>query len=195
MAQTYPCSSGFVAFLQLCSTRGRRSSPCCSGSASLPDFEISTSTKPSSEPGFIPPRAGSDPPKRVAFAQRFGSCSANQSPIVPHRGTSFSLHRDGLGDGGDYLQHVKVYRREGLECVRCAGRIRKTQLHGRGTTYCPDVPGDACEDWDRSLPVSPLRPRPLVHCYRRRPRSVTLVLSPRAADRAARRSSSPRARA
>ncbi len=53
------------------------------------------------------------------------------------RGTSFSLHRDGLMRGGSYLPWLQVFGRQGHDCYRCGAEIVKVRLGGRGTHYCP----------------------------------------------------------
>lgn len=42
------------------------------------------------------------------------------------------------GTKGDYLElFAKVYGREGKECDKCGGAIKKIRVAGRGTYYCP----------------------------------------------------------
>ena len=47
------------------------------------------------------------------------------------------LHVDGMG--GKYQEHFLVYKKNGEECPtkNCKGVIRKVQLGGRGTYFCP----------------------------------------------------------
>jgi formamidopyrimidine-DNA glycosylase len=52
-------------------------------------------------------------------------------------GTSFSTYLDGLGQQGTHVMNVHVFRREGQNCDRCGGMIRKVRLGGRGTHFCP----------------------------------------------------------
>lgn len=57
---------------------------------------------------------------------------------VKSRGTSFRNYVDASGKSGNFLRHLKVYRREGRPCLKCKrGVIRKIILAGRGTRYCP----------------------------------------------------------
>lgn len=56
---------------------------------------------------------------------------------VEHGGTSFSHYVDSLGGTGDYLQHARVFRREGQMCRVCGTIIEKIRVAGRGTHYCP----------------------------------------------------------
>jgi formamidopyrimidine-DNA glycosylase len=53
------------------------------------------------------------------------------------RGTTISDWRDLFGQSGEYQKELKVYAREGLECGRCSGIIRRERLGGRGTYFCP----------------------------------------------------------
>lgn len=41
------------------------------------------------------------------------------------------------GEPGEYQFHFRVYQREGKECKRCGGLIRRINLGGRGTFFCP----------------------------------------------------------
>ncbi len=52
-------------------------------------------------------------------------------------GTSFTNYVNVVGVRGDYLQHARVFRREGQACQVCGAKIIKTRVAGRGTHYCP----------------------------------------------------------
>lgn len=57
---------------------------------------------------------------------------------IEHGGTSFSNYVNALGGKGDYLDHARVFRREGLGCpVHPKVIIIKTKVAGRGTHTCP----------------------------------------------------------
>jgi formamidopyrimidine-DNA glycosylase len=56
---------------------------------------------------------------------------------VEHGGTSFTHYVNALGGKGDYLQHARVFRRQGLTCPVCGTVIIKTRVAGRGTHLCP----------------------------------------------------------
>jgi formamidopyrimidine-DNA glycosylase len=56
---------------------------------------------------------------------------------IEHGGTSFSNYVNALGGQGDYLQHARVFRRQGLACPVCGTMIEKIKLAGRGTHFCP----------------------------------------------------------
>lgn len=53
------------------------------------------------------------------------------------RGTSVSDWRDLFGLCGEYQDELKVYKREGLSCMRCGGTICRIRMNGRGTYFCP----------------------------------------------------------
>jgi formamidopyrimidine-DNA glycosylase len=63
------------------------------------------------------------------------------SEAIKHKGTSLGSHSgnfSGLhGDRGENFCYLKVYRREGKECLRCGEEIVKMKVGGRGTHYCP----------------------------------------------------------
>jgi formamidopyrimidine-DNA glycosylase len=64
---------------------------------------------------------------------------------VEHGGTSFTHYVNALGGKGDYLQHARVFRRQGLTCPVCGTVIIKTRVAGRGTHLCPTcqkLPGE-----------------------------------------------------
>jgi len=57
---------------------------------------------------------------------------------IEHGGTSFSRYVNALGGKGDYLEHARVFRREGQMCpVHPDTMIVKLRVAGRGTHICP----------------------------------------------------------
>lgn len=57
---------------------------------------------------------------------------------ITHGGTSFSRYVNALGGKGDYLEHCRVFRREGQPCpVHPGTLIQKIRVAGRGTHICP----------------------------------------------------------
>ena len=65
-----------------------------------------------------------------------------------HRGTTFGTkstqhYVDSDGKHGNYLDFLKVYRRDKEKCLRCKkGIIQKDNTAGRGTRFCP-----VCQLW------------------------------------------------
>ncbi len=41
------------------------------------------------------------------------------------------------GEPGEFQKHLKVYQRERESCFVCGGKIKRTNLGGRGTFFCP----------------------------------------------------------
>jgi formamidopyrimidine-DNA glycosylase len=56
---------------------------------------------------------------------------------IERGGTSFTNYVNVLGTRGDYLEHARVFRRDGLLCKECGTEIIKTRVAGRGTHLCP----------------------------------------------------------
>jgi formamidopyrimidine-DNA glycosylase len=56
---------------------------------------------------------------------------------IEHGGTSFAHYVNSLGGQGDYLEHARVFRREGQPCPVCGTMIEKIRVAGRGTHFCP----------------------------------------------------------
>jgi formamidopyrimidine-DNA glycosylase len=59
------------------------------------------------------------------------------SKAIKLRGTSFSDYRDGSGKKGAFQNFLKVYKRNGQKCKRCATIIEKITIGQRSTFYCP----------------------------------------------------------
>jgi formamidopyrimidine-DNA glycosylase len=59
------------------------------------------------------------------------------SAAVRHRGTSFSLHRDGLLPPGAFGRYLRVFQRTGTPCRSCRTPIARLRLTGRTTYFCP----------------------------------------------------------
>jgi formamidopyrimidine-DNA glycosylase len=56
---------------------------------------------------------------------------------VERRGTTFSLHADGLMREGDYGDSLKVFRRVGQLCTACGCLVCGVRVAGRSTSFCP----------------------------------------------------------
>lgn len=57
---------------------------------------------------------------------------------VEHGGTSFAHYVNSLGGKGDYLEHARVFKRQGQPCpVHPGTLIEKIRVAGRGTHVCP----------------------------------------------------------
>jgi len=56
---------------------------------------------------------------------------------VKLRGTSASDYLDAHGQKGKFLAQLKVYGREGENCVKCEGKIQRLKMNGRSAHFCP----------------------------------------------------------
>ena len=56
---------------------------------------------------------------------------------IKYGGASENTYRQLSGLGGKYQEHFLVYQREGKPCLRCKTPVKKIQLAGRGTYFCP----------------------------------------------------------
>lgn len=52
-------------------------------------------------------------------------------------GASEQWYRQIHGEKGHYQDSFKVYQREGELCLRCRAKIKRIEISGRGTFYCP----------------------------------------------------------
>ena len=65
-----------------------------------------------------------------------GICEVMQASI-DSGGSTMKDYVRADGTRGSYLEKfAKVFRRDGLKCVRCGGEIQKTRTAGRGTHFC-----------------------------------------------------------
>lgn len=56
---------------------------------------------------------------------------------LKYGGASDQWYRQVHGEKGSYQEHFKVYGRAGEECERCGAVIKRIELGGRGTFFCP----------------------------------------------------------
>lgn len=56
---------------------------------------------------------------------------------IEKRGSSVDTYVDTKGEKGGFIPLLKVYGREGKPCFRCKTPIKKIELGGRGTYFCP----------------------------------------------------------
>lgn len=56
---------------------------------------------------------------------------------IKYGGSSKTHFVNEEGEKGYFLDYAFVYWREGKSCKRCGSKIKKVQLNGRGTYYCP----------------------------------------------------------
>lgn len=53
-------------------------------------------------------------------------------------GTSISDYVNALGESGQFQYELKVYNREGKECINCNTVIKKEKISGRSARFCPN---------------------------------------------------------
>jgi formamidopyrimidine-DNA glycosylase len=56
---------------------------------------------------------------------------------IKHGGSSIDDYVRLSGDKGDYVKYHRVYGREGKPCFACKSMIKRIELGGRGTYFCP----------------------------------------------------------
>ncbi len=56
---------------------------------------------------------------------------------IKYRGSSVNTYRDTRGEKGNFAQRLQVYNRAGQACFKCGALIKKIDLGGRGTYFCP----------------------------------------------------------
>ena len=58
---------------------------------------------------------------------------------IKYKGSSVDTYLDIYGKKGKFIPFLKVYGREGKQCLRCKkAKIKKITLAGRGTCFCPN---------------------------------------------------------
>jgi formamidopyrimidine-DNA glycosylase len=84
-------------------------------------------------------------PLSPAGSMRAEHCEALVEGIVgalqaglAHGGSSIDDYRDSRGEKGSMQDEFLVHTREGEECPRCGGTIRRIVVGGRSTYFCPD---------------------------------------------------------
>ena len=84
-------------------------------------------------------------PLSPAGSMRAEHCEALVEGIVgaleaglAHGGSSIDDYRDSRGEKGSMQDEFLVHTREGEECSRCGGTIRRIVVGGRSTYFCPD---------------------------------------------------------
>ncbi len=66
-------------------------------------------------------------------------------------GTTFRDYRNSAGKEGGFQEMLNVYGREGLECRKCRSLVRKIQVGGRSSHFCPH-----CQKKPRELRIDRL---------------------------------------
>lgn len=57
---------------------------------------------------------------------------------INYGGTTIRSYTSSLGVYGNYQDFLMVHSRENLKCYKCNSLIKKDEINGRGTYYCPN---------------------------------------------------------
>ncbi len=60
---------------------------------------------------------------------------------IRYRGTSMRNYRDSKGRRGRFMNRIRVYNREGKDCLSCGDKVKRIVQSGRSTFYCA-----SCQD-------------------------------------------------
>lgn len=63
------------------------------------------------------------------------------SDALEHAGTTFRDYRAVNGRSGRFQERLRVYGREGRDCPRCGGTVRRIVQAGRSSYFCPGCQG------------------------------------------------------
>jgi formamidopyrimidine-DNA glycosylase len=85
----------------------------------------------------IDPRKPANKISRPAAGRLHKAVVAILEEAVGDRGSSFRDYVDAQGQEGFHHLKVRVYRRTGEPCLTCGTPIRRIQLGGRSTHFCP----------------------------------------------------------
>ncbi len=85
--------------------------------------------------GVLPSRSVSSL-KKTEFQKIFANCTLILQEAIDCRGTSIRDFVGSDGKPGGYAEKLRVYQRQGQECLECGGLISKIRCAGRGTHYC-----------------------------------------------------------
>lgn len=74
---------------------------------------------------------------RQEFSDMYREAREVMNLAIDKGGSSNKNYVNADGKKGSYMDFARVFRREGLECLRCGTVIEKIRVAGRGTHYCP----------------------------------------------------------
>lgn len=85
----------------------------------------------------IHPRRAAGRIARARLVRLHRACREVLRAAIRAGGTTLRDFRDVAGDLGYFAVELRAYDREGLDCARCEGTVRRIVLGGRATFYCP----------------------------------------------------------
>ncbi|OQX81700.1 MAG: DNA-formamidopyrimidine glycosylase [Candidatus Omnitrophica bacterium 4484_70.1] len=86
----------------------------------------------------IHPERSADKISKQEYKELFRCLTSILKKAIEKKGSSVDTYRQIDGKEGEFIPFLKVYQREGLACVRCKTPIRKKNVGGRGTYFCPE---------------------------------------------------------
>ncbi|MCG2694322.1 bifunctional DNA-formamidopyrimidine glycosylase/DNA-(apurinic or apyrimidinic site) lyase [Candidatus Parcubacteria bacterium] len=75
--------------------------------------------------------------KEVEFKKLYEGTKEILRSAISSGGSSSDSYIDAYGKKGKFVPKLKVYGREGEDCIGCSGKVKKYKLAGRGTYFCP----------------------------------------------------------
>ena len=75
--------------------------------------------------------------KRDELARLYRVVRSVLNEAIRLRGSSVSDYVDSNGSPGEYQRRHRVYQREGKGCIRCGTKIRRVNVAGRSSYFCP----------------------------------------------------------
>lgn len=88
--------------------------------------------------GLSPLRAGKTLKVKEAELLRKALKSVLKQAVKAGGTTFDGTYVNSGGEAGEFLDHCRVYERQGEKCRRCGGTIRKITQSGRSTYFCPE---------------------------------------------------------
>jgi len=86
----------------------------------------------------IHPERSADKISKQEYKELFRCLTSILKKAIEKKGSSVDTYRQIDGKEGEFIPFLKVYQREGLACVRCKTPIRRKNIGGRGTYFCPE---------------------------------------------------------
>jgi formamidopyrimidine-DNA glycosylase len=84
----------------------------------------------------IDPRREAKLLKKEEINNLFKSIKKVIKEAIKYRGTTFSNYVDSKGRAGNFSNRLKVFGRQGQNCLNCGRVIKKIKVAGRGTHIC-----------------------------------------------------------
>lgn len=86
----------------------------------------------------IHPERVADELTKTQLMKLFSCLTCILKKAIEKKGSSVDSYRQIDGKEGEYMPFLKVYQRENQPCVRCKTLIKRKNIEGRGTYFCPE---------------------------------------------------------